>query len=155
MKKLLLIFVVIFGFGCRKNPCIYNNCDGEKEPPKQTECYVSKKLVKEFSGGGFTVYDVDTSYYVQCDVKIVGHDSLYRNAGVLNLEPIRYCAAVYNYAVIGAGKDTVVTLNGNPYYCIRVKLHYNPAGDITGDSVLMSFDQQTWNQYKGKEFMYN
>lgn len=143
---------------CKKNPCVYGNCDPKPEPKKE-QCFVSKKLVREYQfanqGKSWTVYDADTSYYVLCDVKIIGHDSLAANAGVINLKPYEYCAAVYNYATIKSGKDTVIQDGERVYYCIRVALEYNPAGDPVGDSVLLSFDQATYNSYKGNKFMYN
>lgn len=170
MKKTILILfpeVLIIAMAiliaatqsCKKNPCIYNNCDPEPKPTTE-ECYVSKKLVREYNfesnGKSWTVYDTDTSYYLQADVKFIGHDSLAANAGVLNIKPLEYCNALYNYATIAVGKDTVVQDGVIKYYCIRVALHYNPVGDPVGDSVLMSVGQEIYNILKTQDkFMYN
>lgn len=116
---------ILAAAGCRKNPCFYNNCDGETIAQVPTECYISKKLVRQdtviLMGDTLTRFDVDTSYYLDCDAKILGKDSIIDNAGVFNIEPWQYCVNRYNYATVKVFDTLTASLNGQPVFLVKIR----------------------------------
>lgn len=80
------------------------SCQQEITWPTKEACYVSKKIwlvdTITYRGQVLKYYDVDTSYYVEADVHMIGTDTLDDNAGIINIEPYEYCETKYNYATV-------------------------------------------------------
>jgi len=80
------------------------SCQQEICWPTKEACYISKKVwvvdTITYQGKVLSYYDVDTSFYLETDVHMIGTDTLDDNAGVINIDPYEYCESKYNYATV-------------------------------------------------------